>query len=147
MTITAVDSGQPPQSVSQSSRIIVAPPLPLSLNISPFLMFPANVPFSQGPFASGGLPPYTYAITGGALPAGLNLNPTTGQISGMPQKSGSNTFTLSVQDSQSPAQTASTSVFFEVSPPPAESGTVTITATSGGIVNTVTIAVSVPAGL
>jgi hypothetical protein len=147
VTITAVDSGQPPQSVSQSSRIIVAPPLPLSLNISPFLMFPANVPFSQGPFASGGLPPYTYAITGGALPAGLNLNPTTGQISGMPQKSGSNTFTLSVQDSQSPAQTASTSVFFEVSPPPAESGTVTITATSGGIVNTVTIAVSVPAGL
>ena len=105
----------------------------------------ANVQFSQGVSTYGGVPPYTFAITAGALPLGLTLNSATGNISGLPQMSGSSPVTLSVQDAESPAQTASASATFKISPPPAESGTVTITATSGSIVNTTTIAVSVPA--
>jgi hypothetical protein len=145
-TITSVDSAQPPQSISQASSIVVAPPLPLSVNLSPILTAQANVPYSQSILPFGGIPPYTYAVTAGGLPAGLSLNPTTGIISGMPQMYGSSAFTLTVQDSQSPPQTASTSSTFEVSDPPPVSGTVTVTATSGSIVNTVTISVAVPAG-
>jgi len=145
-TITGADSAQPPQTVSQVSSIVVAPPLPLSVSLFPYLTAQANVPYYQSIFTSGGIPPYTYTVSAGALPPGLSLNPATGLISGMPQMYGSNAFTFTVQDSQSPPQTASGSATFQISPPPAESGVVTVTATSGGIVNTVTISVAVPAG-
>lgn len=38
---------------------------------------------------SGGTPPYTYSMRSGTLPTGLNLNPTTGVISGTVSGSGS----------------------------------------------------------
>ncbi|MEN0130671.1 MAG: putative Ig domain-containing protein [Brevundimonas sp.] len=34
--------------------------------------------------AAGGVPPYTYAVSAGSLPAGIALNATTGQITGTP---------------------------------------------------------------
>ena len=43
-----------------------------------------GVPYSFTLTASGGNPPYTFAITSGALPAGLSLNGATGVISGTP---------------------------------------------------------------
>ena len=48
--------------------------------------------------ASGGTAPYTYAITSGALPAGLTLA-TTGQISGTPTILGTFSFTVTATDS------------------------------------------------
>ena len=48
--------------------------------------------------SSGGSGSYTYAITSGALPAGLVLT-TTGLISGTPTTVGSNSFTAKVTDS------------------------------------------------
>jgi len=144
-TITGTDSAQPQETASQAFTLAIAPPQPLSLNLPLVVTARANVQFSQGVSTYGGVPPYTFAITAGALPLGLTLNSATGNISGLPQMSGSSPVTLSVQDAESPAQTASASATFKISPPPAESGTVTITATSGSIVNTTTIAVSVPA--
>jgi len=37
---------------------------------------------------------YTYAVTSGSLPAGLNLNPATGLLSGTPSANGTFTFTV-----------------------------------------------------
>jgi hypothetical protein len=47
----------------------------------------------------GGTGPYTFSITTGALPAGLNLNTTTGLISGTPTTLQSATFTVTGRDS------------------------------------------------
>ena len=48
-----------------------------------------NTPYS-GPIAAvGGCEPYTWSLSGGALPAGLSLDPATGVISGTPTESGS----------------------------------------------------------
>jgi len=51
--------------------------------------------YSQTLQAAGGVPPLTWAIASGTLPAGLALNASTGTISGTPTTSGSSTFTVS----------------------------------------------------
>lgn len=47
---------------------------------------------------SGGTPPYRWAITAGALPAGLSLNTTNGVISGTPTTVGSPSVTIRITD-------------------------------------------------
>jgi hypothetical protein len=49
--------------------------------------------------ATGGVLPYTWAITSGSLPAGLTLNAATGVISGTPTAPGTSSFTVSCTDS------------------------------------------------
>ncbi|MCC7340360.1 MAG: putative Ig domain-containing protein [Bryobacterales bacterium] len=48
--------------------------------------------------ATGGLPPYGFSVSAGALPPGLSLNPQTGVIGGNPTQEGSYTFTVRVSD-------------------------------------------------
>jgi hypothetical protein len=49
----------------------------------------------------GGLGPYSWRVSDGALPAGLSLNPTTGVISGKPTNRGVTIFTVEAKDSAS----------------------------------------------
>ena len=51
--------------------------------------------YSQTISASGGVAPYTYAVTSGALPAWASLNASTGVVSGTPNNTTSVTFTVS----------------------------------------------------
>jgi hypothetical protein len=66
-----------------------------------------NVFYTQTLTAQGGKPPYvSYAITAGALPAGITLS-NGGVISGTPTTVGASSFTVTVTDSSTPAMTAS----------------------------------------
>lgn len=56
----------------------------------------AQAGYSEQLLASGGSGSYTWAVTGGVLPNGLNINGTTGIISGTPI--GSETFTVTATD-------------------------------------------------
>jgi len=49
--------------------------------------------------ATGGASPYQYSVTRGSLPAGLILNPGTGEITGTPSQAGTYTFTVTATDS------------------------------------------------
>ena len=57
-------------------------------------------PYQAQLTASGGQPPYTWSLTSGNLPAGLNLS-ISGLISGIPTASGTFTFTVQVTDQAS----------------------------------------------
>jgi hypothetical protein len=55
----------------------------------------AGTPYNQPLTASGGLPPYSFSVTGGTFPDGLSLSPA-GVISGTPTKTGTYSFTVTV---------------------------------------------------
>jgi hypothetical protein len=56
--------------------------------------------------ASGGLAPYTFAISAGTLPAGVVLGSSTGALTGAPTASGLFTFTVKATDSEATPATA-----------------------------------------
>ena len=66
-----------------------------------------NSYYSLALSAAGGQSPLTYTITSGTLPTGLNLNSSTGLISGTPSATGSSAITVRAADANS--QTASAS--------------------------------------
>jgi hypothetical protein len=69
--------------------------------------------------AQGGVGPYSWSVASGALPEGLSLDPTTGEIYGVPTAYGTSSFTLAVSDSSSPTpQTASASFTVAITPAP-----------------------------
>lgn len=57
-----------------------------------------GVPYSQTVDVRGGSPPYTFSLTTGNLPTGLNFNTSTGAITGTPQDTNSTSVTIQVQD-------------------------------------------------
>lgn len=68
--------------------------------------------------AGGGRPPYTWTVTSGSLPPGLELHAATGDVTGRPQSQGSWSFTVGVTDSEAPAGAAvSESYTLDVAPP------------------------------
>ncbi|MBM2832153.1 MAG: putative Ig protein [Dehalococcoidia bacterium] len=69
-----------------------------------------GVAYNGAVAATGGLEPYTWSISAGALPAGLALNPVTGAITGTPTGAGDSTFTVKAEDS-SPAKKSATRSF------------------------------------
>lgn len=81
--------------------------------------------------ATGGFVPYTWTITRGALPGGLTLNASSGQISGIPTNSGRSSFTLHVSDGGTPAVTATISISIVINPAPATSAALCVTDQTG----------------
>ncbi|WP_348270052.1 putative Ig domain-containing protein [Edaphobacter paludis] len=58
-----------------------------------------GVAYSQAVSANGGIAPYTYTISAGALPMGLTLSSTTGVISGTETAANTSSFTVKAKDS------------------------------------------------
>jgi hypothetical protein len=57
-----------------------------------------GVAYSQSLVANGGRTPYVWSLVSGSLQSGLDLNPTTGVISGTPTTAGTADFTIQVTD-------------------------------------------------
>jgi sugar lactone lactonase YvrE len=76
-----------------------------------------GTPYSQTLAASGGITPYAWSVTAGALPGGLSLNSETGAITGTPAAAGNASFTIMVSDSSIPTQTASANLSINIAEP------------------------------
>jgi putative Ig domain-containing protein len=87
--------------------------------------------YNQTLHATGGVGSLTWSISAGNLPAGLELNQTTGVISGTPiVPDGTSTFTVRVQDAGGQSDTQALSITINLVNPP----TITTTTLSGGTV-------------
>ncbi|MDZ7724196.1 MAG: Ig domain-containing protein [candidate division KSB1 bacterium] len=75
-----------------------------------------NQPYSQTLEAEGGHEPYTWTLIEGALPAGLTLEASTGQISGTPSVAGDYAFILQIADNSDLQQTDTLSLSITISP-------------------------------
>jgi hypothetical protein len=71
---------------------------PLSITTASLPSITVGTPYSVTLSASGGVLPYTWSVSSGALPAGLSLSPA-GVISGTPTAQGTSSFTVAVTDS------------------------------------------------
>jgi methionine-rich copper-binding protein CopC len=75
-----------------------------------------NVTYSAVLQASGGTTPYTWSILSGSLPAGLQLNSSTGAITGTPTSAGTSSFTVQVADANSNRATQTLSLTINAAP-------------------------------
>src|ERR1022692_1099033 len=84
-------------------------PAALAITTSSLPADSVGVAYSQALGASGGSPPYLWAVASGTLPAGLSLA-AGGAISGTPGAAGASSFTVRVTDSASASSTAALSI-------------------------------------
>jgi len=73
--------------------------------------------------ATGGIPPYTWSVASGTLPAGLSLGASTGTISGVPTTAESAApLTLHVTDSEKSAQSKDAALSVTIAAAPSMGG-------------------------
>ena len=72
---------------------------PIALTPTTVLDGTQGAPYLDTVTANGGTGPYLYAVTAGALPNGLTLDPNTGDIAGTPTESGAYPFNITATDS------------------------------------------------
>lgn len=92
------DSASPPVSDAQAGIMITARPGPLAIQTQSLPDGNVGAPYSAFVVATGGVAPYTFAVTLGFLPAGLSLNQSTGEISGTPTTVSSSGVEITVTD-------------------------------------------------
>ena len=75
-------------------------------------------PYNATISATGGAAPFAFSVTGGALPGGLSLGPTTGAITGTPTLAGTFNFTITATDSNGCAGSRAYTVMIATPPCP-----------------------------
>ena len=79
-------------------------------------------PFVLSIAAAGGIGTFLYTVSRGAMPAGVSLDPATGQISGTPTTAGTYTFTVRAADSNGVFKEVSVTITVTAAPSAAPSG-------------------------
>ncbi|MGC9198765.1 MAG: putative Ig domain-containing protein [Acidobacteriaceae bacterium] len=128
-TVTLTATSAVDSSVTASVTLTV----PADLSIAPASgALPGAVfqsAYTQTLRGSGGIPPYTWSVSQGVLPAGLTLS-SSGVIGGLPIAVGAASFTVKLTDSGSPALTTSASYTLSTVYPPLA---ITTTALPNGV--------------
>jgi len=113
LNVTATDStgGIAATVTNNYTLTIAAPTLMLTPATGALPGGMAGTTYSQTFTASNGIAPYTYAVSAGALPAGLTLNTATGALSGTTTVAGNFTFSIRATDSTSGTAATATNAY------------------------------------
>jgi hypothetical protein len=115
LEIEVTDSGDPQQTATVFSTLVIqAAAVEITTETLPGGV--VGDPYSAALDADEGVPPYTWSVVDGILPAGLRLNTALGVIDGTPTEAGSSTFTIEVVDSDDPASSTTAQLTIEVLP-------------------------------
>ncbi|MEK7201951.1 MAG: putative Ig domain-containing protein [Patescibacteria group bacterium] len=116
LTLEAAQKGSGGTSEARKPTLTIQEGLPIGLVNEATVVFKIETttlpnahagtpPYATSVVVSGGMPPYTWAITSGSLPNGLALSTTTGVITGTPNPPTAGhtyNFTVTVTDSATP---------------------------------------------
>jgi hypothetical protein len=113
-TVTATDAFGCAGSLGYS--LTINPPGCPAITLSPGSLPDGDegIAYAQSVTASGGAPPYTYAVSSGALPPGLSLGAGTGAISGTPGAAGVFPFAITATDAAGCDGSAALSITIDV---------------------------------
>jgi hypothetical protein len=115
-TINATDFGTPPLTVpSPVFTVTINPPPALSITSTAMANGFTGTAYASSIASSGGVPPLTWFVPPGTLPPGLELNTSSGLISGTPTTAGVYTFFPTVSDSALPPQHAASAAGVTIS--------------------------------
>ncbi len=138
LTFSVTDSASPAASVSITLQLTVAA-VPLTITTTSLPDGQTGTPYSATLSSSGGTGAVTWTLTAGTLPSGLQLNASTGALSGTPTTVVSAGLTFTATDSGTPAQKQSAALTLTIDP----AGTdVSITPRRAGLTVTQTLALS-----
>ena len=102
-SVQVTDSSSPsPDVATDILSITIRAPGPLTITTTTLPDAAMSAAYGQQIVATGGTGGDSFAITNGALPDGLSLDPATGIISGTPTGTGSTSCTVTVTDSATP---------------------------------------------
>lgn len=108
VTITATSLANP---LAQSSATAtVSPAAALAITNSALGVASAGLPYSAELSATGGTSPYQWSISSGALPSGIQLQTSSGVITGITSSLGSYSFVAMVSDSAGHSATQATTL-------------------------------------
>jgi Putative Ig domain len=110
-TVQVADSST--QTATQQLSVTIEPPL--TITTTALADGTVNLPYSTTVEAAYATLPMTWSISSGALPTGLNLDASGGNISGTPSVAGTSDFTVMVTDSSTPPQTTTQSLSITIS--------------------------------
>lgn len=107
-TVYAYYNGDAYNGISPEASITHVVNAGVTLTSTPSSMTVVGQAYSQANSASGGTVPYIFSVSGGALPNGVAINSSTGQVSGTPMSGGPFSYTIRVTDSTTPTASAAT---------------------------------------
>jgi hypothetical protein len=115
-TYQAVDSSNAPNVGNANYTITILPTGTFTISTTALPSGEVGVSYSQQPLTSGGIQPYTFSLSAGALPPGVSLNTSTGSISGVPTAAGTYNFTYQATDFSIPPKTATAPLSIKIIP-------------------------------
>jgi hypothetical protein len=98
LSVDVTDSATPAATVSRSGIDLTVNPAALDITTAALPGGQIDVAYNQPIAVSGGVPPYSFEVTGGNLPSQLSLNPGNGRITGTPDTLETQAFEITVTD-------------------------------------------------